>query len=190
MWPSLNQDTMASIFRARSQLDEDPYATLLQMPHFMRSSINQVSVALGFLVPYLLLLEIRLGTPPYDISASINHIFRSKCRLTKSAAPLIHVYRTPGQSCARPPLIITTLCCCTLCPSPGMIAVMTLPVLNRTLHVFLSPELGFLGVVTPTFRQTPFIAGRNDRPCIKVAEGRAVVEEKGRCWEDRDCCWH
>lgn len=45
-------------------------------------------------------------------------------------------------------------------PSPGIYAVMTFPVLNRTLAIFLSPELGFLGFVVPTFRHTPFSSGR------------------------------
>jgi hypothetical protein len=45
-------------------------------------------------------------------------------------------------------------------PSPGMYAVITFPVLNRTLAIFLSPELGFLGFVVPTFIHTPFSSGR------------------------------
>lgn len=36
----------------------------------------------------------------------------------------------------------------------------TLPLLNRTLAVFRSPELGFFGFVIPVLRQTPFISGR------------------------------
>jgi hypothetical protein len=44
-------------------------------------------------------------------------------------------------------------------PSPGIYAVITLPVLNLTLAIFLSPELGFLGFVVPTFRHTPFNSG-------------------------------
>ena len=36
---------------------------------------------------------------------------------------------------------------------------MTLPVLNLTLAIFLSPELGFFGLVVPTFRHTPFSSG-------------------------------
>jgi hypothetical protein len=34
-----------------------------------------------------------------------------------------------------------------------------MPLLNLTLAIFLSPELGFLGFVMPTRRHTPFIAG-------------------------------
>ena len=40
-----------------------------------------------------------------------------------------------------------------------MYAVITLPVLNLTRAIFLSPELGFLGFVVPTFRHTPFSSG-------------------------------
>lgn len=36
---------------------------------------------------------------------------------------------------------------------------MTLPVLNRTLAIFLSPELGFFGFVVPTFKHTPLSSG-------------------------------
>lgn len=36
---------------------------------------------------------------------------------------------------------------------------MTLPVLSLTLAIFLSPELGFLGLVVPTLRHTPFSSG-------------------------------
>ena len=45
-------------------------------------------------------------------------------------------------------------------PSPGIYAVTTFPLLNLTLAIFLSPELGFLGFVVPTLMQTPFISGR------------------------------
>lgn len=82
-------------------------------------------------------------------------------------------------------------------PSPGIYAVTTLPLLNRTLAIFLSPELGFFGFVVPTFRHTPFIsglfanagdrsfrAGLVPRPlrtnCIKVILGRAAEAEKER----------
>lgn len=41
-----------------------------------------------------------------------------------------------------------------------MYAVITFPVLNRTLAIFLSPELGFLGFVVPTFKHTPLSSGR------------------------------
>jgi hypothetical protein len=41
-----------------------------------------------------------------------------------------------------------------------MYALTTLPELSRTFAVFLCPEFGFLGLVMPTLRHTPFIAGR------------------------------
>lgn len=44
-------------------------------------------------------------------------------------------------------------------PSPGIYAVITLPVLSLTLAIFRSPELGFFGFVVPTFRHTPFSSG-------------------------------
>ena len=40
-----------------------------------------------------------------------------------------------------------------------MYAVTSMPLLNRTLAIFLSPELGFFGFVMPTRKHTPFIAG-------------------------------
>jgi hypothetical protein len=44
-------------------------------------------------------------------------------------------------------------------PSPGIYAVITVPLLKRTLATFLSPELGFFGFVVPTLRHTPFSSG-------------------------------
>ena len=44
-------------------------------------------------------------------------------------------------------------------PSPGMYAVITVPLLNLTLAVLRSPEFGFFGFVVPTRRQTPFSSG-------------------------------
>jgi hypothetical protein len=92
------------------------------------------------------------------ISHALN-LFFPLSKLTKSIAPLTKWYLTPGQSWLRPPLTSTTLCCCTLCPSPGIYAVTTLPVLNRTLATFRSAELGFFGFVVPTLRQTPLSSG-------------------------------
>lgn len=48
---------------------------------------------------------------------------------------------------------------CPTIPSPGIYAVMTFPVLKRTLAIFLSPELGFFGFVVPTFKHTPLSSG-------------------------------
>jgi hypothetical protein len=75
--------------------------------------------------------------------------------------------------------------------------VTTFPLLNLTLAIFLSPELGFFGFVVPTFKHTPFISGlfanAGDRSfrgglifrplrttCISVIFGRGVEEEKLR----------
>jgi hypothetical protein len=80
-------------------------------------------------------------------------------RLTRSSAPRINRYRTPGQSCARPPRTSTTLCCWMLWPSPGMYAVTCLPVDSRRRAILRSPELGFLGFWIPTRRHTPFACG-------------------------------
>lgn len=44
---------------------------------------------------------------------------------------------------------------------------MTVPLLSRTLAVFLSPEFGFFGLVVPTLRHTPFISGR----CVLAKAG-------------------
>jgi hypothetical protein len=56
-------------------------------------SLDQVVAFLGFFAPYLLRLVARFATPP------------------RSSAPRTRWYRTPGQSCIRPPRTITTLCC-------------------------------------------------------------------------------
>jgi hypothetical protein len=79
---------------------------------------------------------------------------------------------------------------------------MTFPVLNRTLAIFLSPELGFLGFVVPTFKHTPFSSGLffscGDRsfraPCdilpwrrtcinVHLCAREAGIGRKGRLWE-------
>jgi hypothetical protein len=60
--------------------------------------------------------------------------------------------------------------------------VTTLPVDKRTLAVLRWPELGFLGFVMPTFRQTPFISGR---PRTAGETGRRAflaVRGEARTW--------
>lgn len=64
-------------------------------------------------VPYFDLDVIRFGTPPY-IPLAVSLLWWIEP--TRSSAPRIKWYFTPGQSCARPPRTITTECCCTLCP--------------------------------------------------------------------------
>lgn len=59
---------------------------------------------------------------------------------------------------------------------------MTLPLDNRTLAVFRWPEFGFLGLVMPTFRQTPF---RDGRPTVAGDRGRRafwVLRPRVRTW--------
>lgn len=120
--------------------------------------LRPYAAVLGFFVPYFDLDVIRLPTPPCNLLAFCpNPTLQTSP--TRSSAPRTKWYFTPGQSCALPPLTITTLCCCTLCPSPGIYAVITLPVLNRTLAIFRSPEFGFLGFVVPTLRHTPLSSG-------------------------------
>lgn len=62
----------------------------------------------------------------------------------------------PGKSCVLPPLTMTTECSCKLCPSPGMYAMMALPVLSLTLATLRMAEFGFLGLTVYTLLQTPF----------------------------------
>jgi len=76
-----------------------------------------------------------------------------------SRAPRMMWYRTPGRSRTRPPRISTTECSCRLCPSPGMYAVTSIPLLSRTRATFLSAEFGFFGVTVRTWRQTPRFCG-------------------------------
>jgi hypothetical protein len=60
----------------------------------------------------------------------------------------------PGKSLVRPPLIMTTLCSCKLCPSPGIYAIVLFPVDNLTRQTLRTAELGFLGLVVYIFEQT------------------------------------
>ena len=64
-------------------------------------------------------------------------------------------YPTPGRSWVRPPLTITTLCSCKLCPSPWMYAMTVLPLESFTRATFRLAELGFLGDWTNICVQTP-----------------------------------
>ena len=81
-----------------------------------------------------------------------------------------------------------------------MKALMIRPLLSRIFAVFRCPELGFLGFVTPTLRQTPFISGR---PTIAGLRERRffcglrqplrtwlrVAEREGVVVKDRKCVW-
>ena len=68
-------------------------------------------------------------------------------------------YRTPGRSCARPPLTSTTLCSWRLCPSPGMYAWRTFPDVRRTRATLRLAELGFLGLAVKTCITMPLRCG-------------------------------
>jgi hypothetical protein len=65
----------------------------------------------------------------------------------ESRVPLIIWYRTPGRSFTLPPRIMTMECSWRLCPTPGIYAVTSIPVMSLTLATFLRAEFGFLGVV-------------------------------------------
>jgi hypothetical protein len=129
----------------------------------------------GFFVPYFDLDVIRLPTPPYGLlvvfflqeacrtyqvqRSSYQMVFHSRTILRSSTSNhynrmLLHIVACiPRQLVPQPPSWSYAI------PSPGIYAVMTFPVLKRTLAIFLSPELGFLGFVVPTFKQTPFSSG-------------------------------
>jgi hypothetical protein len=92
---------------------------------------------LGFLAPYLDRPCLRSCTP------------------CVSSDPRMMWYRTPGKSLTLPPRIRTIECSWRLCPSPGMYAVTSMPLVNRTRATFLSAEFGFLGVVVYTRVHTP-----------------------------------
>ena len=74
--------------------------------------------------------------------------------------PLTIWYLTPGRSFTRPPRTKTIECSCKLCPSPGMYDVTSIPVVSLTLAIFLSAELGFLGVMVLTCKHTPLLWGQ------------------------------
>src|SRR5690242_17903824 len=51
-------------------------------------------------------------------------------------------------------------CSCRLWPSPGMYAVISLPLESRTRATLRSAEFGFFGVIVLTWRQTPRLNGQ------------------------------
>jgi hypothetical protein len=63
-----------------------------------------------------------------------------------------------------------------------MYAVTTLPLLRRTLAVFLSPELGFFGFVIPVLRHTPFISGRLESAGERRRRARCSLRQPRRTW--------
>src|SRR5687767_11185801 len=65
------------------------------------------------------------------------------------------------------------LCSWRLCSSPGMYAVTSLPLLSRTRAIFRRAELGFLGVMVLTWRQTPRFCGEASRSLTLLIRGKA-----------------
>src|ERR1700683_4664571 len=64
------------------------------------------------------------------------------------------------------------LCSWRLCSSPGIYAVTSLPLLRRTRAILRNAELGFLGVMVLTCRQTPRFCGLASRSLTLLIRGR------------------
>ena len=77
----------------------------------------------------------------------------------QSYFPLTTRTLTPGRSLVLPPSISTVLCSCSLCPSLGMKAISSFPLLRRTRQHFRLAELGFLGDMIRVCSMMPFICG-------------------------------
>lgn len=78
------------------------------------------------------------------------------CGCPQSYFPLTTFTWTPGRSWVRPPSINTTLCSCKVCPSFGMKAVNSFPLLKRTRQHFLWAEFGFFGFRVIVCSTIPF----------------------------------
>src|SRR5215210_8302629 len=78
------------------------------------------------------------------------------------------LYRTPGRSFTRPPRTSTMECSWRLWPTPGMYAVTSMPLVNRTRATLRRAELGFFGVVVYTRVQTPRFCGAPRRAGVLV----------------------
>src|SRR3989338_5024621 len=63
------------------------------------------------------------------------------------------------MSLTRPARTNTTECSCKLWPSPGMYAVISCPLVNRTRAILRIAELGLRGVVVVTLVHTPRLKG-------------------------------
>ncbi|KRY37358.1 hypothetical protein T01_1559 [Trichinella spiralis] len=77
----------------------------------------------------------------------------------QSSFPRITRILTPIKSGFRPPSTKTWLCSCKLCPSPGIQATVSLPLVSRTSTHFRFAEFGFFGFLINTFKTTPLICG-------------------------------
>ena len=77
----------------------------------------------------------------------------------QSYFPLTTLTLTPGKSLVLPPSTNTTLCSCRVCPSPGMKAIISFPLLRRTRQHLRLAEFGFLGFLMRSCSTIPFICG-------------------------------
>ena len=77
----------------------------------------------------------------------------------QSYFPLTTLTLTPGKSLVLPPSTNTTLCSCKVCPSRGMNAIISFPLLRRTRQHLRLAEFGFLGFLVRTCSTMPFICG-------------------------------
>ena len=77
----------------------------------------------------------------------------------QSYFPLTTRTLTPGRSLVLPPSISTVLCSCSRCPSLGMNAISSFPLLRRTRQHLRLAELGFLGDLIRVCSMMPFICG-------------------------------
>lgn len=77
----------------------------------------------------------------------------------RSYFPRTHLTLTPGTSLSLPGLTKTTLCSCRLCPSPGIKATISFPVVSRTNTHLRLAELGFLGFLMSVLSTTPRAKG-------------------------------
>src|SRR5437762_8354729 len=92
------------------------------------------------------------------------------------------LYRTPGRSFTRPPRTSTMECSCRLCRAPGMYAVTSIWLVNRTRATFRSAEFGFLGVVVYTRVHTPRRCGLPFSAGVLVLPVFAWRPLRTNCW--------
>ena len=89
----------------------------------------------------------------------------------QSYFPLITFILIPGKSWVRPASTNTTLCSCRVCPTPGMYAVNSFPLLSLTLQHLRWAEFGFLGLRIMTCNTIPFIWGLPSRTLFFLGLG-------------------
>ena len=109
----------------------------------------------------------------------------------QSYFPLTTLTLTPGKSLVLPPSTSTTLCSCSVCPSPGMKAIISFPLLRRTRQHLRLAEFGFLGFLMRSCSTIPFICGlplmgplafgfRLTGPCLMI--WFSVLHHVGETW--------